>query len=31
MGVPVQRSNNCYNYACDLANNTFAQPGSAAG
>lgn len=30
-GGAVQRSNNCYNYACDLANNTFAQPGRAAG
>ncbi len=27
----VQPYNNCYNYACDLRTNTFAQPGLASG
>jgi hypothetical protein len=27
----VQPFNNCYNYACDLRTNTFAQPGRASG
>jgi len=27
----VQCMNNCYNYACDIQNNTFAQPGAASG
>jgi hypothetical protein len=27
----IQFRNNCYNYACNIANNTFAQPGSASG
>jgi lysozyme family protein len=30
-GSTVQLNNNCYNYACDLPTNTFAQPGQAAG
>lgn len=30
-GGPVQRSNNCYNYACDVQSGTFAQPGDASG
>jgi Putative peptidoglycan binding domain len=30
-GGTVQHNNNCYNYACDLPTNTFAQPGRAAG
>jgi hypothetical protein len=28
---PTQKLNNCYNYACDLPNNTFAVPGFGAG
>lgn len=28
---PVQRQNNCYNYATNLQTNTFAQPGRASG
>lgn len=27
----VQPRNNCYNYACDMQTNTFAQPGRASG
>lgn len=27
----VQFNNNCYNYACDIRTNTFAQPGQASG
>ncbi|MGH3371295.1 MAG: hypothetical protein ACRDPR_14995 [Nocardioidaceae bacterium] len=27
----VQSNNNCYNYACDIRNNTYAQPGMGAG
>ncbi|XP_052782365.1 uncharacterized protein LOC128218718 [Mya arenaria] len=29
--APVQRSNNCYNYATNIQTNTFAQPGRASG
>lgn len=27
----IQFNNNCYNYACNIANNTFAQPGAGSG
>ena len=30
-GGPIQSNNNCYNYACDIQNGTFAQPGNAGG
>jgi hypothetical protein len=30
-GGYMQDHNNCYNYACDMQTNTFAQPGRAAG
>jgi len=29
--VTYQTKNNCYNYGCDIATNTFAQPGQASG
>jgi hypothetical protein len=30
-GSSIQFNNNCYNYACDIRTNTFAQPGRATG
>jgi hypothetical protein len=30
-GASIQRTNNCYNFACDIQSGTFAQPGNASG
>jgi hypothetical protein len=30
-GNGIEKNNNCYNYACDIQNNTLAQPGRAHG